>query len=238
MPIHNMLYRCPRCGHDPLDGHKGRAKCSSCGTRFEQGRGAVIIVRPPDGPPEQCTAGSLLADVGRLGGPGRAEPGLGAQLGEASLFREARIAFGRAEGHDVIRWRGEVLGFSERISWKGRGTVRLEGEALTFEPDQSTGRGWSRQGGPGSRGGRGGQDSLGGLDQSFSCLLGDIRGVQISSRALQVTLDGGHLYQFEFLDDSPKRWEDLVCLALTRLYARSGQCITEFKPRIVLESVP
>ena len=234
MPIHNMLYRCPRCGHDPLDGHKGRAKCSSCGTQFEQGRGAVIIVRPPDGPPEQCTAGSLLADVGRLGGPGRAEPGFGAQLGEASLFREARIAFGRAEGHDVIRWRGEVLGFSERISWKGRGTVRLEGEALTFEPDQSTGRGRSRQGGPGSRGG---QDSLGGLDQSFSCLLGDIRGVQISSRALQVTLDGGRLYQFEFVDDSPKRWEDLVCLALTRLYARSGQCITEFKPRIVLESV-
>ena len=158
----------------------------------------------------------------------RAVPGFGAQLGEASLFREARIAFGRAEGHDVIRWRGEVLGFSERISWKGRGTVRLEGEALTFEPDQSTGRGRSRQGGPGSRGG---------LDQSFSCLLGDIRGVQISSRALQVTLDGGRLYQFEFVDDSPKRWEDLVCLALTRLYARSRQCITEFKTRIVLESV-
>ena len=228
MPIHNMLYRCPRCGHDPLDGHKGRAKCSSCGTRFEQGRGAVIIVRPPDGPPEQCTAGSLLADLGRLGGPGRAEPGLGAQLGEASLFREARIAFGRAEDHDVIRWRGEVLGFSERISWKGRGTVKLEGEALTFEPDQGTGRG---------RSSRGGQDSLDGLDQSFSCLLSDIRGVQISSRALQVTLDGGRLYQFEFVDDSPKRWEDLVCLALTRLYARSGQCITEFKPRIVVESV-
>jgi DNA-directed RNA polymerase subunit RPC12/RpoP len=228
MPIHHMLYRCPRCGHDPLDGHKVIAKCSSCGTQFEQGRGAVIIVRPPDGPPEQCTAGSLLADVERLGGPGLAEPDLGAQLGEDSLFREARITFGRAEGHDVIRWRGEVLGFSERISWKGRGTVRLEGEALTFEPDQGTGRG---------RSSRGGQDSMDVLGQSFSCLLGDIRGVQISSRALQVMLDGGLLYQFEFVDDSPKRWEDLVCIALTRLYARSGQCITEFKPRIVLESV-
>ena len=220
MPIHHMLYRCPRCGHDPLDGHKGRAKCSSCGTRFEQGRGAVIIVRPPDGPPQQGTASNLLADVERWGGPG-----LGAQLGEASLLREARIAFGKAEGHDVIRWRGEVLGFSERISWKGRGTVRLEGEALIFEPDQGT------------AGSRGGQGSLGGLDWGFSCLLGDIRGVQISSRALQVTLRGGRLCQFEFVDDSPKRWEDLLCLALTRLYARGGQCITEFKPRIVLESV-
>jgi len=217
MPIHHMLYRCPRCGHDPLDSHRGRAKCSSCGTQFEQGRGAVIIIRPPDGPPEQSTASNLLADVERLGGPA-----LGAQLGERSLFREARIAFGRAEGHGVIRWRGEVLGFSERISWKGRGTVRNEGEGLTFEPDQGTGRGGSRQGG---------------LDQSFSCPLGDIRGVQISSRALQITLDGGRLYQFEFLDDSPNRWEDLVCLALTRLYARTGQCITEFKPRIILESV-
>ena len=89
MPIHHMLYRCPRCGHDPLDGHKGRAKCVSCGTQFEQGRGATIIVRPPDGPPEQSTASDLLADVERLGGPG-----IGTQLGEEDLFREARTAFG------------------------------------------------------------------------------------------------------------------------------------------------
>ena len=41
-----------------------------------------------------------------------------------------------AEGHDVIRWRGEVVGFSERISWKGEGLIRLEGEALTFTPVQ------------------------------------------------------------------------------------------------------
>lgn len=214
MPIHDMLYRCPRCGHDPLNGHKGRAKCVSCGTRFEQGRGAMIIVRPPERPSEQCTASGLLADVERLGGPG-----IGTQLGDDSLFREARVGFGRVEGHDVIRWRGEVLGFSERISWKGRGSIRLEGEALSFKPDQ----------GP-----AGGQ----GPDEGFSVLLGDIRGVQISSRALQVTLDGGRLYQFEFMDDSPKRWEDLLCLALTRLYARDGQCITEFKPRIVIERDP
>ena len=167
MPIHHMLYRCPRCGHDPLDGHKGRAKCSSCGTRFEQGRGAVIIVRPPDGPPELSTASDLLAAVEKLGGPG-----VGTQLGAESSFREARILFGRAEGHDVIRWRGEVLGFTERVSWKGRGNIRLAGEALTFKPDQVPARGQ-------------------GPDQGFSCLLGDIRGVQISSGALQVTLDGG-----------------------------------------------
>ena len=53
---------------------------------------------------------------------------------EETLFRESRIVFGRAEGHDVIRWRGEVLGFSERISWKGEGLLRLEGEALSFRP--------------------------------------------------------------------------------------------------------
>ena len=221
MPIHHMLYRCPRCGHDPLEGHRGRAKCSSCGTGFQQGRGSIIIVRPPKGPPERTSASSLLADVERLGGPGtekeageerleeRAED-IGGGMNGAGLFREARIVFGRAEGHDVIRWRGEVLGFSERISWKGRGLIRLEGEALTFEPDQD----------------------LGGGVQDFSCFLGDIRGVQISSMALQITLDGGRMYQFEFVDDSPKRWEDLVCLALTRLYARSGQWIAEFKPRI------
>ena len=39
-------------------------RCFSCGTRFEQGRGSVIIVRPPEGPPEQTSATSLLADMG------------------------------------------------------------------------------------------------------------------------------------------------------------------------------
>jgi len=206
MPIHDMLYRCPRCGHDPLDGHKGRARCFSCGTRYEQGRGSVIIVRPPEGPLERLSAASLVADMDRMGGPGTGKD-LGRGLPEESPFREARVRLGLAEGYDVIRWRGEVLGFSERISWKGEGLLRLDGEELSFRPD--------------------------GKAEGFSCLLGDIRGVQISSMALQVTLAGARLYQFKLLDGSPKRWEDLLCLALRRFHARSGNHITEFKPRII-----
>ncbi len=209
MPIHDMLYRCPRCGHDPLNGHKRRARCFSCGTRYEQGRGSVIIVRPPEGPLERLSAASLVADMDRMGGPGTGKD-RGSGLPEESPFREARVALGLAEGYDVIRWRGEVLGFSERISWKGEGLLKLEGEALTFTS-------------PGNRA------------EGFSCLLSDVRGVQISSGALQVTLEGTRLYQFEFIDDSPKRWEDLLCLALSRLYTKTGRCITEFKPRIVTE---
>jgi hypothetical protein len=149
-----------------------------------------------------------------MGGAGIQEvPGKesGKGFDEARLFRESKIRFGRAEGHDVIRWRGEVLGFSERISWKGEGHLRFEGETLSFRPD---GKSVAKS-------------------EGFSCLLGDIRGVQISSMALQVTLVEARLYQFEFLDDSPKRWEDLLCLALRRFHARSGKYITEFKPRIV-----
>ena len=213
MPIHDMLYRCPRCGHDPLDGHKGRARCFSCGTRFEQGRGSVITVRPPEGPPEQTSATSLIADMEKMG---------------ESLFREARVALGMAEGHDVIRWRGDVLGFSERISWKGEGLIRLEEEALTFTPVQDT-VGLVR---------RRGRAGFGGRAEGFSCLLGDIRGVQISSKALQVTLEESRLYQFEFTDDSQKRWEDLLCLALKRVYTQRGRCIIEFKPRVVSEPLP
>ena len=217
MPIHYMLYRCPRCGHDPLHGQGGRAKCLSCGTRFEQGRGAVIIVRPPEGPPIQTLASRLIAAVEEMGGPGTKE----------GFCREARVAFGRAEGHDVIRWRGQVLGFSEKISWKGDGLIRLEEEALTFRPDGRP------DGRPSGSAGPEGRDEHSRNVETFSCHLSDIRGIQISSMALQVTLAGQRLYQFEFLGDSPKRWEDLLCLALRRLYERSGRCITEFRPRIV-----
>ena len=179
MPIHHMLYRCPRCGHDPLEGHKGRATCFSCGTRFEQGRGSVIVVRSPDGPPEQAAASHLLADLEKMGGPGISKD-LGKDQGEESLFREARIALGRAEGHDVIRRRGEVLGFSERISWKGEGLIRLEGDALTFRPGRD----------PSGFLGRNGRAGPGGEAEGFSCLLGDIRGFRLAPRPCKSRLRG------------------------------------------------
>jgi hypothetical protein len=46
------------------------------------------------------------------------------------------------------------------------------------------------------------------------------------------------LRQFEFLEDSPKRWEDLFRLALQRFYAARGEIIVEFQPQIVTESLP
>ena len=224
MPIHHMLYRCPRCGHDPLEGRKGRAKCSSCGTRFEQGKGSLILMRPPQGPVEEASATSLLADLEKMGGAGTGREGGTDSSGE-SLLREARVAFGTAGGYDVIRWWGEVIGFSERISWKGKGLIRLEGESLTFTPD----------GEAAVRGGGVDPDAGG---EEFSCLLGDIRGVQISSGAVQVTLERGQLYQFEFVDVSAKRWEDLLCLALRRFYSEEGRSVIEFKPRVVTERLP
>jgi hypothetical protein len=202
MPIHHMLYRCPRCGHDPLSGHKGRAECLACGTKFERGRGAIIVVRPPGGPPEETSANHLLLALKNLGGPSLVTD----KHGE-SLFREAKIALGRVEGHDVIRSRGEVLGFSEKTSWKGTGLLKLDGGTLSFKPDEGT--------------------------EICFCSLDDIRGVQISSRAVQITLEGSRMHQFEFLEDSPRRWEQLLCLSLERFHADRGETIVEFKPRLV-----
>jgi hypothetical protein len=146
-------------------------------------------------------------------------------LSGESLRREARVAFGTAEGYDVIRCWGEVIGFSERISWKGKGLIRLEGESLTFTPD----------GKAAVRGGGVDPDAGG---EGFSCLLGDIRGVQISSGAVQVTQERDQLYQFEFVDDSAKRWEDLLCRALRCFYGEKGRYVIEFKPRVLTEWLP
>lgn len=224
MPIHHMLYRCPRCGHDPLEGRKGRAKCSSCGTRFKQGRGSLILVRPLQGPVEEASATTLRADLEKLGGAG-AGGGQGTGSSGESLLREAKVVFGTAGGYDVIRLWGEVIGFSERISWNGEGVIRLEGESLTFTPD---GEAAVRDGGVDPDTDR----------KEFACLLGDIWGVQISSGAVQVTLERSQLYQFEFVDDSAKRWEDLLCLALRRFYIEKGRSVIEFKPRLVTEGLP
>jgi len=200
MPIQHLLYRCPRCGHDPTTATSRGARCDSCGTVFEQGRASVILVRSSDGEVAEVSAGTLIGDMERLGGPASTPNP------EEELSHEARVALGRGNQHQAVWWKGSVLGFIERLTERREGTLRLDGAELTVT---CAGR------------------------EPLVWHLESICAIQISSRAIQLYIRDAGLHQMEFSNDSPKRWEDLLHMALRRFYATLGQEVEEFQPRIV-----
>lgn len=205
-PIHHMLYRCPCCGHDPLMGLVRRAECQSCGTVFERGRGSAILVRKPGCPTRVSTAAELIGAAATM-----AEESLGKCMEAGAPIHQAQVSLGRAEGQDIVRFNGHVLGFSERIKAKGKGILRLYSDRVIWCAKEC---------------------------EPFDWPFDVIRAIQISSRAIQVRFLQCGLHQFEFIEDSPKRWEDLMRMALQRFYATRGKVIVEFQPQIVTEALP
>lgn len=64
MPLVYLLYRCPRCGHDPTEGKGDEARCPSCGARFSRGRkGGRLRVRDRDGREWEVPSHELSAAV-------------------------------------------------------------------------------------------------------------------------------------------------------------------------------
>ena len=205
MPIQHLLYRCPRCGHDPTTVTPRGARCDSCGATFEQGRDAVVLVGSSDGGVEETSVQTLLDAIDRLGGVTSA-----AENAEGALSYEAHVTVARGNQHQAVWWKGSVIGFFERITDRRKAVLRLDGNTVTV-----TGAG----------------------REPLVWQLEAIRAMQISSKAIQLNIRDVGLHQMEFSNDSPKRWEDLLRVALRRFYAGLGQEVIEFQPKIVTRAL-
>ena len=214
MPLVYLLYRCPRCGQDPLDGEKDEAHCSACGTRYSRGgEGGLIRVQEASGRLWEVP-GHRLAEVleGWI-----AEDSAVSEDPELPLH-ESRVEVRQTSRQSTVRLRGELLGFAEAMGDPFPGTLRLTSTALIL---------WT---GTRPKGGSG----PGNPSETWP-LLG-IGAVQTSSNSLQFSPSGGGLVEFRFPEDSPYRWETLLRTALRKAYRREnlGEII-EFQPRIVVE---
>jgi hypothetical protein len=217
MPLTYLLYRCPRCGHDPLNGIKDEAECTSCGTRYSRGgEGGVILVREPSGGVWGVPGHRLTAAMIAWGDGGGTDES-GSNSSDAPLLG-AEVEVRRSGEEAPVRWGGELLGFAEALDRPLSGTVRLTRDALILCSDGC--------GEPGS--------ALGESREIWPLL--DIRAVQTSSSSLQFSPSGGGLVQLRFRNDSPFRWEAMLRTALRQAYRREGMGeIVEFQPRIVVE---
>lgn len=145
----------------------------------------------------------LTGAIADMGGPMPA-----ARDGEGEIRYESRVRARRGVGEETMRYRGELLGFYERLGDPVLGVLRLSGDALELEGEE------------------------GAATRSRWNLL-DLRAVQASSSSVQIFTATGELAHFRFLDDSPVRWESMLHAALQKAYEREGRDrIVEFQPRI------
>lgn len=209
MPLVDFLFRCPLCHHDPLEGKGDRAWCPSCRRIFRRGgEGGMMRIQAPSGSSVERPGQELGASLAPIDLPSSPLP----QSPQDCLLR-ARVHFRLASFETPVRFRGEVVGFREVLGPKALGFLELSPDALTLWPETE------------------------GTTPLHEWGLLDIRAVQTSSRSLQISPPTGGVVQFRFLDDSIKRWEDLLHQCLRDRYRKEGLGeVLEFQPRIVTEN--
>ena len=198
----DLLYRCPECGHDPMDGEGDRVRCPSCGVRIRR-TSSGLEVESADSILRETTNAAILSK--RLDTHGGAmtralQPG-GVLMYSATVMVAWRIS------ETAVRYRGVLRGFTESMGPPVRGTVTVDREEVAVEDGRRDSGRWRHL---------------------------DICAVQVSSAALQLSLPDDRLVQLRFLDDSPRRWEELMRRLVTEAYQRAGRGgVVEFQPRIV-----
>lgn len=132
MPLRHLLYRCPACGRDPVDGDRDQVSCPACGARFARGRGARIAVRGCDRWPREVHPSVLVDRIDALGGP---FPGPGPP--HVDVVHEARVLTRWIQGERPVQDGGCLLGYTERSGPSRVGFVTATEDALLLRPGRS-----------------------------------------------------------------------------------------------------
>lgn len=220
MGLTDLLYRCPRCGHDPTIPEGRTARCSGCGAVFSP-QGARIAVVPAAAPPTTATAAELAEALARMDGPWTA-----ATDPEGRIRYAARARLMVGDRSVPIRSGTGLMGFMEDMEPRGSGLLELTDASLVFTPDVDP----ASQPGPSEPASQPGPSEPA---PAMALALDAIDAIQTSSSAVQVR-SGAVLYAFRFTTDSPLRWETLLRGSVQRRYLEQGRGeILEFQPRIV-----
>lgn len=243
MALVDLLYRCPRCGHDPLPGKGGSALCPACGSSYSVARGGGILISGENVGREKRSArevaGGLILPGHGSSATGASQPRLhgtpvrseGPSVSPARTPEATDGPVGKAvpsggESPGVIReTRARV-----KIA-SGETDIRFQGRILGFM--EVFGK---------TREGRLRLDSEalafrpdGGGDQDH-WPLHRILSVQASSSSVQITTRETGLVSIKVPDESIHLWELLIHRALQATWhARGWGRILEFQPRIRAE---
>ncbi len=133
MPLKYLLYRCPECGHEPVEGDADVMSCPSCKTRYARGGvGRLIRVETPGVPSKEVPGIELVRAIDAHGGPMDR-----ATSEDGTIDDRAAVLVRRSYVEEPVRYRGRLLGFAERLSKAVPGTLRLTDSCLIVDEDGS-----------------------------------------------------------------------------------------------------
>jgi hypothetical protein len=204
MGLPDLLFRCPFCGHDPMEGEKLEARCPRCGRSFRPGGpGTMIAVSHPEGSTEEVPAGELSRRMEALGGA------IDRARGDAGHLRfESRVRVRWADVEEPIRFRDVLLGYAELFGAGREGSLLLDHDRLVLTLE-------------------------GGEGESVAWPLLELGALQTSSSSVQISPKGGGVVLFRFPDESTRRWEELLRTAISLAWREAGRGeVIEFQPRI------
>lgn len=218
MALKDIFFRCPLCGHEPTRGRQDHVHCPGCQRHFLRGPApARIQIEGPDGE-RIVPARELVSEVTRRVVPvtGDTDGDSEEEDSEDGGPRDARVRARWAVGEESVRFRGEVLGFTERLGKASEMRLRLTPNTLELRNAEGAG-------------GEGG----GAVEKRRRWDLMDLRAVQASSSSLQIYTVSEELVHLRFLEESAFRWESLLQETLRAVYRDAGRGeIVEFQPRI------
>lgn len=231
MPLAHLLYRCPRCGEDPVEGGKDEVSCPTCGAVFRRGgKGGRITVSVPGEGEWSVPSDRLSQAIAELGGPATRATDPGGRISYA-----ARVEVRRAQREDPVWYRGDLRGFAERFGAPEDGVLQIDDLGVSLlRPGESTTGPTSKEKGALGASPEDPQEVpvTGALVERWPFL--EIGALQTSSSSVQISPKEGGVVEFRFPGDSPKRWDELLRMGVQAAYSREGKGrVLEFQPRIV-----
>lgn len=138
MALKDFLYRCPFCGHDPLEGKGLSARCPTCARTYGPGAGRTCFsVSMSGGEAVEVPGGELARRLTAFGGPVTRATGVDGGVNFASVVT-ARFSL----DEEPLHREGVLLGFVERSTPPVRGRLRVDARHLAFEAERGEGRTW------------------------------------------------------------------------------------------------
>ncbi len=138
MALVDLLYLCPDCGAEAMEGKGSEATCAGCGTSFAtHGRGQGILVTSADQGSQVVAAHELASGIEAHDSVLKA-----VRQGTGGVLRRTRVLLSLAVGEGPVRHGDRILGFIEEFGPPDAGELTLTSDGLTFTSEGEELREW------------------------------------------------------------------------------------------------
>ncbi|MDE2763025.1 MAG: hypothetical protein OXQ94_06600 [Gemmatimonadota bacterium] len=134
MALVDFCYRCPECGHDPMQGEGDVALCVPCGVRIEHRGGRLVMTSARSDVPKHVDAAWIGRRIDEHGGPMTRATG-----GDGGLAYSARALISWRIREEAVWHRGVLRGFAETMGPALPGSITVDRDRVSID-----------DGGPGS----------------------------------------------------------------------------------------